>query len=109
MMREMLADAQLNALSDPTRRRIVELLHRSPSSVRGLTDRLPVSQPAVSQHLKVLRQARLVRSTPVGASNVYALDPEGLKEVRSWLESVWDDVLEAFMEAATSTWKESPR
>ena len=109
MICEMLADAQLNALSDPTRRRIVELLHRSPSSVRGLTDHLTVSQPAVSQHLKVLREARLVRSTPVGASNVYALDPAGLKEVRSWLESVWDDVLEAFMEAATSTRKESPR
>ncbi len=105
----MQADAQLGALSDPTRRRIVELLHRSPSSVRELTDRLPVSQPAVSQHLKVLRQARLVRSTPVGASNVYVLDPEGLTAVRSWLESVWDDVLDAFAETASATPKESPR
>ncbi len=105
----MLADPQLDALSDPTRRRIVELLHRSPSSVRELTDRLPVSQPAVSQHLKVLRQARLVRSTSVGASNVYALDPEGLTAVRSWLESVWDDVLDAFAESAITTPKERPR
>ena len=105
----MVADAQLDALSDPTRRRIVELLHGSPSTVRGLTDRLPVSQPAVSQHLKVLRQASLVRATPVGASNVYALDPQGLALVRSWFESVWDDVLDAFTEAATATAKERPR
>ena len=77
--------------------------------LRELTDRLPVSQPAVSQHLKVLRQARLVRSTSVGASNVYALDPEGLTAVRSWLESVWDDVLDAFAESAITTPKERPR
>jgi DNA-binding transcriptional ArsR family regulator len=77
--------------------------------VRELTDRLPVSQPAVSQHLKVLRQARLVRSTPVGASNVHALDAEGLLAVRSWLESVWEDVLDVSVETATSTRKERPR
>ena len=105
----MLADAQLSALSDPTRRRIVELLHRSPSSVRELTERLPVSQPAVSQHLKVLRAARLVRSTPVGASNIYALDPQGLATVKAWLESIWDDVLDAFAETASSVSKEGSR
>jgi DNA-binding transcriptional ArsR family regulator len=109
MMRPMLADAQLNALSDPTRRRIVELLHQSPSSVRGLTDRLAVSQPAVSQHLKVLRQARLVRSTPVGASNIHALDAEGLMAVRAWLDSVWDDVLDAYVASAAGPRKETPR
>jgi DNA-binding transcriptional ArsR family regulator len=104
----MPADAQLAALSDPTRRRIVELLHRSPSSVRQLTDRLPVSQPAVSQHLKVLRQAQLVRSTPHGASNVYALDPGGLAAVRDWLESMWDEVLDGFTEAAATRPEEKP-
>jgi DNA-binding transcriptional ArsR family regulator len=105
----MPADAQLGALSDPTRRRIVELLRRSPSSVRQLTDRLPVSQPAVSQHLKVLRQAQLVRSTPHGASNLYAVDPRGLAEMRDWLESMWDEVLDAFTETAITPPKERSR
>lgn len=102
----MQADAQLGALSDPTRRRIVEILHRSPSSVRQLTDRLPVSQPAVSQHLKVLKEAQLVRSTPRGASNLYALDPRGLAAVREWLDSMWDEVLDAFTATATNPTKE---
>lgn len=105
----MPADAQLGALSDPTRRRIVELLRHSPASVRQLTDRLPVSQPAVSQHLKVLRTAQLVRSTPRGASNLYALDPRGLSVVRNWLDSMWDEALDAFTETATNPPKERPR
>ena len=57
---------------------------------------LPVSQPAISQHLKVLREAKLVRAEHRGASNIYHLDPKGLGAMRAWLDSMWDDALEAF-------------
>jgi len=84
------------ALADPTRRRVFELVAAEPRSVADLTRRLPVSQPAVSQHLKVLKEARLVRSEPRGASNVYHIDPHGLGEMRAWLDRMWGDALDAF-------------
>ena len=90
---------QLTALADPTRRSIVELLRGSPASVRELTDQLDVSQPAVSHHLKVLREASLARCTARGASNLYSLDRAGFVEVRRYLDDLWDDVLDAFVEA----------
>ena len=94
------AGSQLTALADPTRRAVYELVRARPSTVRELTDQLPVSQPAVSQHLRHLREASLVQCEPRGASNVYRTDPSGLAELRSWVESMWDDVLDAFVEAA---------
>lgn len=96
----MQATAQITALADPTRRHIFELLRTEPSSVRALTDRLDVSQPAVSQHLKVLREASLVTVTPRGASNIYSIDRTGLSELRRFIDELWDGALDAFVEAA---------
>jgi DNA-binding transcriptional ArsR family regulator len=87
------------ALADPTRRQIFELVAANPRSVVELTRLLPVSQPAVSQHLKVLRAARLVRAEPRGASNIYHIDPDGLGEMRAWLDNMWTDALAAFRDA----------
>ncbi|MER8779759.1 metalloregulator ArsR/SmtB family transcription factor [Mesorhizobium sp. M0437] len=88
--------AGMVALSDPTRRKVFELIADRPRSVIDLTRVLPVSQPAVSQHLKVLKEARLVRAEPKGASNIYHLDPHGLGEMRAWLDRMWGDALDAF-------------
>jgi DNA-binding transcriptional ArsR family regulator len=88
--------AAMVALADPTRRRVFELVAERPRSVAELTRRLPVSQPAVSQHLKVLRDAELVKAERRGASNVYHLDPKGLGKMRAWLDRLWSDALEAF-------------
>ena len=91
---------QLAALADPTRRSIYELIRAAPSSVRELTDHLPISQPAVSQHLKVLSAAGLVTAIPDGARRIYRIDPEGVAQLRTWIEVLWDDVLDNFTEAA---------
>jgi DNA-binding transcriptional ArsR family regulator len=88
--------AQLNALGDQTRRRIFELIAERPRSVAEITRRVPVSQSAVSQHLKVLRESRLVRSEPKGASNVYSIDPHGLGQMRAWLDRFWSKTLAAY-------------
>ncbi|MBT3344032.1 MAG: winged helix-turn-helix transcriptional regulator [Gemmatimonadetes bacterium] len=90
----------LAALADPSRRSIFELLHKTPASVRELTDQLPISQPAVSQHLKILTTAGLVSSTPDGARRIYAANPAGLAQLRSWIDSMWTDVLDHFEQAA---------
>jgi len=86
----------LNALSDATRRRIVELIRARPRGVGELAERLPVSQPAVSQHLKVLREAGLVRAERSGVSKTYYLRPEGLGPLRVYLDAFWGEALEAF-------------
>ena len=88
--------AGMIALADPTRRKVFELVAEQPRSVAQLTRSLPVSQPAVSQHLKVLRDARLVRAEPRGASNIYHIDPHGLGKMRAWLDRMWGDALDAF-------------
>src|SRR5438105_3912801 len=88
--------AGMVALADPMRRAVFELVAARPRSVAELTRALPVSQPAISQHLKVLKEARLVRSEPRGASNIYHLDPNGLGQMRAWLDHMWGDALEAF-------------
>lgn len=90
------------ALADPTRRAIVERLRLGPASVSELTDELPVSQPAVSQHLRVLREARLVERRSDGARRIYRLDGQGLAELRDYVESFWDDVLAAFQDPNSS-------
>jgi DNA-binding transcriptional ArsR family regulator len=86
------------ALADPTRRRIVELLARGPMSAGEIAARFPVSASAVSQHLKVLRTARLVRARVAAQRRIYELDDEGLSELERWLDGVgpgWQKRLEA--------------
>lgn len=94
------ADAVLDVLHDPTRRQVLELLRGGEQSVRELTDELPVTQSAVSQHLRVLREARLVAVRPDGARRLYRIDRNGLAAVRAWVDSFWDDALAAFVEHA---------
>lgn len=91
--------AQLTALGDPTRRTIFELIAERPRSVAEITRQVPVSQSAVSQHLKVLRDSRLVRAEPKGASNVYHIDPAGLGQMRAWLDRFWSKTLTAYKAA----------
>lgn len=86
----------LDALGDPTRRAIFEQLGDRPSAVVDLADRLPVSRPAVSQHLKVLKEAGLVRDVQMGTRRVYSLDPRGLDELRDYLERFWRTALHSF-------------
>ena len=84
------------ALADPTRREVFERLAGGPRSVGDLAADLPVSRPAVSQHLKVLKEAGLVIDRPQGARRVYQIDPQGLGQLRAWLDRFWDQALEAF-------------
>lgn len=86
----------LDALGDPTRRRIVEVLRDGPRPVGALAEALPVGRPAVSKHLKVLEGAGLVEHHSVGTRNLYALAPEGLDVVQRWLVAQWDQALSAF-------------
>jgi DNA-binding transcriptional ArsR family regulator len=89
-------DAVCEALGDATRREILERLRRSPCSVGALAAALPVSRPAVSQHLKVLHEAGLVGFSARGTRNVYHLDPAGLEPLRGWLDGFWQDALDSF-------------
>ncbi len=86
----------LQCLSDPTRREVFERLRSGPKSVGELARGMPVSRPAVSQHLKALKEAGLVNDEPDGARRVYHIDPQGLGELRRWLDQFWDGALEAF-------------
>jgi DNA-binding transcriptional ArsR family regulator len=90
----------LGALGDPTRRTIFEHLSDHPSSVGELAERLPVSRPAVSQHLKVLKDAGLVVSQRDGNRQIYRLDPDGIAEMRDYLDRFWGSALLAFKKAA---------
>jgi DNA-binding transcriptional ArsR family regulator len=86
----------LAALADPTRREIFEKLALCPQSVGDLASALPVSRPAVSQHLKHLKDAGLVTDRADGTRRVYRIDPAGLGVIRQWLDRFWDDSLTAF-------------
>jgi DNA-binding transcriptional ArsR family regulator len=86
----------LSALADPTRRAVFERLRRGAASVGEVAAELPVSRPAVSQHLKALKRAGLVMDRPHGTRRVYNIDPDGLGELRRWLDEFWNDALEAF-------------
>lgn len=86
----------LAALAEPIRREIVERLARRPMAVGELAAQLPVSRPAVSQHLKILKEARLVRDRADGTRRIYFLDPAGLGEIRGWLDRFWDQSLAAY-------------
>jgi DNA-binding transcriptional ArsR family regulator len=86
----------LEALGDPTRRAIFERLVAGPRSVRELADVLPVSRPAVSQHLKVLKQSHLVIDRAQGTRRIYRIDPAGVAAMRDYLDQMWDKALAAF-------------
>ena len=90
----------LTALADPTRRAVFERLRRGPASVGEVAMDLPVSRPAVSQHLKALKVAGLVADRSEGTRRIYTIDPDGLGELRRWLDQFWDDALEAFKNEA---------
>ena len=90
----------LAALADPTRRRVFERLAKRALSVGELADGLPVSRPAVSQHLKVLKNAGLVLDERDGTRRVYRVDPRGIEALRNYLDRLWDRALAAFKAAA---------
>jgi DNA-binding transcriptional ArsR family regulator len=89
----------LEALADPTRRTVWERLNREPMTVGKLADELPVSRPAVSQHLKVLASAGLVTATPQGTRRLYAARREGLAGLRDYLDGMWRDALASYAAA----------
>lgn len=86
----------LAVLADPTRRAVFESLRAGPASVGAIAAGLPVSRPAVSQHLKALKGAGLVNDRAEGTRRVYYIDPEGLGELRRWIDHFWTDALDAF-------------
>src|ERR1700689_3684922 len=86
----------LQCLSDTTRRRVFEKLRAGPQAVGVLARGLPVSRPAVSQHLRALKEAGLVADRAEGTRRVYYIDPDGLGELRRWIDRFWTDALEAF-------------
>jgi DNA-binding transcriptional ArsR family regulator len=92
------AETALDALGDPMRRRLLELLHTGPHPVGELAAQLPIGRPAVSKHLRVLEGAGLVEHRSKGTRNLYALAPDGLAGVQQWLVAVWDTALTAFAE-----------
>ena len=90
----------LDALGDPTRRQVFELLRTGPRSVGELADELPVSRPAVSQHLRVLEDAGLVVHTKAGTRHLYELDSGGVAVLRDWVDGFWDEALARFKAVA---------
>ncbi len=92
----MAYELSLTALADPTRRAVFERLRGGPVSVGDIAAKLPVSRPAVSQHLKVLKEAGLVRVEADGARRLYEVDPAGLASLSTWLDGFWDEALRAF-------------
>ena len=89
----------LDALADGTRRSVFEQLRDGPLSVGDLAARLPVSRPAVSQHLRVLKKAGLVSDRRAGTRRLYRVEPEGIAELRDYLDELWDQALAAFKQA----------
>lgn len=97
----------LDSLADPTRRDVLDLLRRKPSSVQELADQLPISRPAVSQHLKILKDAGVVTARPVGTRRVYSVTTDGFEVLRQWLDVMWRDALAAFAEYADNQQNDS--
>ncbi len=93
------SEAVFDALGEPVRRRIVELLRDGPRPVGELAAQLPVGRPAVSKHLRVLGDAGLVRHTSHGTRNLYALAPPGLTTAQTWLVDMWDSALSGYADA----------
>jgi DNA-binding transcriptional ArsR family regulator len=92
----------MRALADPTRLAVFERLRSGPRSVGDLASGLPVSRPAVSQHLRVLKGAGLVTDEQQGTRRLYRIEPDGLAELRAWFDSFWDSALVEFKAAAES-------
>ena len=92
----MAYDTALAALADPTRRQVFERLADGARSVGELAQGLPVSRPAVSQHLRALKDAGLVTDSAEGTRRVYRIDPQGLGPLRAWLDRFWDQALDSF-------------
>ncbi|HJY87229.1 MAG TPA: metalloregulator ArsR/SmtB family transcription factor [Candidatus Acidoferrales bacterium] len=99
------ADRVLEALGDPTRRRVFKRLRGCARSVGEIAQGMDVSRPAVSQHLKVLKAARLVVDRAEGTRRVYAVHAQGLETLRNWLDGFWDEALAAFKDAAEQATK----
>jgi DNA-binding transcriptional ArsR family regulator len=93
-------EAAFEILSDPTRRAIVERLRRGPAPVVDIATGLPVSRPAVSKHLRLMLEARVVRMNTNGTRHLYELDLATLDEVRRWLDGFWEDSLQRFKRQA---------
>ena len=89
----------LQALADPTRRAVLEELRHGPTPVGRLAERLPVTRPAVSQHLRVLKDAGLVRERREGTRRLYSVDARGLADLRAYVEGFWEDAHQAFKHA----------
>jgi len=92
----------ITALADPTRRAVLEELRSGPRAVGEIAARLPVSRPAVSQHLRVLKEAGLVRDRPEGTRRLYSVNSAGLAELRAYVNGFWDEALAAYEAAANS-------
>jgi DNA-binding transcriptional ArsR family regulator len=105
----MAYETALAVLADPTRRQVFERLRTGSRPVNKLAKGLPVSRPAVSQHLKVLKDAGLVEERSEGVRRIYSLRREGLLELREWLDSFWGDALDAFKLEAERSYKAKKR
>jgi len=90
------ADRVFSALHDPTRRAVLDRLRAGPQPVGAIARDLPVTRPAVSQHLKVLKEAGLVADRSEGTRRIYFIDPKGLGTMRAWLDQFWEVALDAF-------------
>jgi len=94
------SSSQLDALGDPTRRAILGQLRKGPQSVGALANAFPISRPAISQHLRILKDARLVSDRPEGTRRLYQLDAAGFESVRAYLDQFWTKALDAFKRKA---------
>jgi len=103
------ADTVFDALGEPVRRRILELLHEGPTPVGRLAERLPVGRPAVSKHLRVLSNAGLIEHRSAGTRNLYMLAPGGMSAAQQWLTRTWDTVLAAYAGEVARTTGASPK
>jgi DNA-binding transcriptional ArsR family regulator len=86
----------LDSLADASRREVLDLVRRKPSSVQQIADQLPISRPAVSQHLRILKDAGIVTSHAVGTRRVYTVTTDGFEVLRQWLDVMWRDALSSF-------------
>ena len=102
------ADAVFDALGEPVRRRILELLREGPTPVGRLAERLPVGRPAVSKHLRVLSNAGLIEHRSTGTRNLYALAPDGMAAAQQWLVGTWDTALAAYAAEVSCRRSEPP-
>jgi DNA-binding transcriptional ArsR family regulator len=103
------ADRVLDALGDPTRRLVFKRVRSGDLSVEEIAEGMDVSRPAVSQHLKVLKAARLVVARAEGTRRLYGVDAQGLEALRSWLDGFWDETLAAYKKAAERETKKHER